>query len=61
MRGWGRDGLGAGAQGRGREGAEGSDVDYAHGCVVDGGGCRSGGECCSNLCSAAGRCIVDVF
>jgi ectoine hydroxylase-related dioxygenase (phytanoyl-CoA dioxygenase family) len=29
MRGWGRDGLGAGAQGRGREGAEGVDVDYA--------------------------------
>ena len=28
MRRWGRDGLGAGAQGRGREGAEGSDVDY---------------------------------
>ena len=29
MRRWGRDGLGAGAQGRGREGAEGFDVDYA--------------------------------
>ena len=29
VRGWGRDGLGTGAQGRGREGAEGVDVDYA--------------------------------
>ena len=29
MRGWGRDGLGTGARGRGREGAEGVDVDYA--------------------------------
>jgi hypothetical protein len=29
VRGWGRDGLGAGALGRGREGAEGFDVDYA--------------------------------
>ena len=29
MRGWGRDGLGTGARGRGREGAEGVDVDHA--------------------------------
>jgi len=29
MRGWGRDGLGAGAQGKGREGGEGVDADYA--------------------------------
>jgi hypothetical protein len=34
MRGWGRDGLGARAQGRGREGAEGVDVDYALGGVL---------------------------
>ena len=27
--GWGRDGLGTGAQGRGREGAAGVDADYA--------------------------------
>ena len=31
MRGWGRDGLGTGARGRGREGAEGVDVAFAHG------------------------------
>ena len=29
VRAWGADGLGTGAQGRGREGAEGVDVDYA--------------------------------
>jgi hypothetical protein len=29
VRGWGRDGLGAGGAGKGREGAEGVDVDYA--------------------------------
>jgi len=29
VRGWGRDGLGTGAQGRGREGAQSVDVDYA--------------------------------
>jgi len=29
VRGWGRDGLGTGERGRGREGAEGVDVDYA--------------------------------
>jgi hypothetical protein len=33
----------------------------ADGYVVDGGGCKSGGEACSNLCSAAGRCVVEVF
>jgi len=32
LRGWGRDGLGTGAQGRGREGAQSVDVDYAR-CV----------------------------
>lgn len=31
VRAWGPDGLGTGAQGRGREGAEGVDVDYARG------------------------------
>jgi len=30
VRAWGPDGLGTGAQGRGREGAESVDVDYAH-------------------------------
>ena len=30
VRGWGRDGLGTGARGRGREGADGVDVDCAH-------------------------------
>jgi hypothetical protein len=29
VRAWGPDGLGTGGQGRGREGAEGVDVDYA--------------------------------
>jgi hypothetical protein len=29
VRAWGPDGLGTGAQGRGRAGAEGVDVDYA--------------------------------
>ena len=29
LQGWGRDGLGTGARGRGREGAEGVEVAYA--------------------------------